>query len=173
MIGNNFSDRYLYNLYDLAVDNFDSGSVFVELGVHYGWSLTYLAQRVLKSGKDIAIYGIDLWDDDNSLRKRNYFHEFWQNVHEKGVDHIIRPICGDSSKSSSLFHVESVDFLFIDANHSYLCVRNDIESWVSRMKEGGWMCGHDYSLIGVKKAVTNIFNGKHEILGTCWKVNFD
>jgi hypothetical protein len=38
----------------------------------------------------------------------------------------------------------SLDFVFIDADHSYDGCKADIEAWAPKLKAGGWLCGHDY-----------------------------
>ena len=60
------------------------------------------------------------------------------------------------------FKDESLDFVYIDANHSYKHVRKDIAGWIKKVRIGGIISGHDYvkarnsksgGLIDVKKAV--------------------
>lgn len=51
-----------------------------------------------------------------------------------------------------------LDFVFIDADHSYEGCAADIEAWRSRLRGGGLLCGHDYDHpvrtgFGVKRAV--------------------
>lgn len=41
--------------------------------------------------------------------------------------------------------LQNVDFAFIDAGHSYLCVKNDTEKTLSAMRRGGLMLWHDAS----------------------------
>jgi hypothetical protein len=38
-----------------------------------------------------------------------------------------------------------LDFVFVDADHSYSGCRRDIEAWVPCLKPGGLLCGHDYA----------------------------
>jgi hypothetical protein len=40
--------------------------------------------------------------------------------------------------------VPMVDFVFIDGNHSYSFVCQDIALYWPKVKSGGFMCGHDY-----------------------------
>lgn len=47
----------------------------------------------------------------------------------------------------------SLDFYFIDASHTYKNVVKDIEAWTPKLKEGGWMIGHDIDYPSVEKAV--------------------
>jgi hypothetical protein len=58
-----------------------------------------------------------------------------------------------------------LDFVFIDADHSYEGCKADIEAWRQTLKPGGLLCGHDYDntafpKYGVKKAVDE-FAARH------------
>jgi hypothetical protein len=53
-------------------------------------------------------------------------------------------IRGTSKKTSEIFHDSSLDFIYIDANHSYDFVKEDLELWYPKVKPGGWVMGHDY-----------------------------
>lgn len=57
----------------------------------------------------------------------------------------------------------SLDFCFIDADHSYEGVKADIIAWRSKVKPGGCLCGHDWKNIkkgNVEKAVREFFTDK-------------
>ena len=43
-----------------------------------------------------------------------------------------------------LFDDESLDFIYIDANHAYDYVKSDIKLWYPKLKKGGIFAGHDY-----------------------------
>lgn len=65
-----------------------------------------------------------------------------------------------SSIAAKMIPEQSLDFAFIDADHTYQQVRNDIWDWWPKVRKGGILCGHDYNslkerseLWGVKKAV--------------------
>lgn len=53
-------------------------------------------------------------------------------------------IQGDSADSASQIEDGSLDFAFIDADHSYEGCKRDIDAWASKVKAGGLLCGHDY-----------------------------
>lgn len=64
----------------------------------------------------------------------------------------------DSVIAAQEFDEGSLDFVFIDADHSYEGVHGDIEAWRSKIGPGGVLGGHDYDLpthpkFGVKRAV--------------------
>lgn len=53
---------------------------------------------------------------------------------------------------------ESLDFVFIDGDHGYDSVINDIREWAKKVKKGGIVSGHDYlhmasGNVGVVQAV--------------------
>ena len=54
------------------------------------------------------------------------------------------------------FEDNSVDFVYLDSNHKYECVKEEIEAWWAKIKIGGILSGHDYkqdSYFGVIPAV--------------------
>jgi predicted O-methyltransferase YrrM len=71
-------------------------------------------------------------------------------------------IRGGSSESARFFEDGSVDFVFIDADHVYDRVKEDILAWLPKVKPGGIIAGHDYNAAhqGVLQAVPEIFGTK-------------
>ena len=83
------------------------------------------------------------------------YEAFIKNVgHFKNLDTHI----SDSVKAANKFKNESIDMVFIDADHSYKAVKADIEAWLPKTRK--LICGHDYvpSWPGVRKAVDEKFN---------------
>lgn len=72
----------------------------------------------------------------------------------------------------------SLDFVYIDAKHSYEAVRQDIRAWRNKVKSGGWIGGHDYGpgpdgierFPGVRQAVTEAFGEVELGEDFCWFV---
>jgi len=58
-----------------------------------------------------------------------------------------------SSELASEFADESLDFVYIDANHEYEFASEDIGLWYPKVKKGGVFGGHDYDLPGVNRAI--------------------
>lgn len=63
-----------------------------------------------------------------------------------------------SNEAVSRFKDNSIDLLYLDANHSYDACKQDLELWFPKIKKGGIFAGHDYCAgdgvgHGVKKAV--------------------
>lgn len=65
-----------------------------------------------------------------------------------------------SLDAANLVPDQSLDFAFVDADHTYQGVRNDLRAWWPKVRSGGILCGHDYNspkdqagLWGVRRAV--------------------
>ena len=73
-----------------------------------------------------------------------------------------RFVQGYSHEIARRFDDASLDLVFIDADHSRESVLEDLKAWVSKVKEGGVIAGHDFGAVhhpGVKEAVKEFFRG--------------
>ena len=149
-------------LYNNVAHKFPDGSVYLELGVFLGKSLFYLtdiltSQRKFKS----KVIGIDKWEIDDyfgevqmpwgekasewKVREGNevlylQFLNYYNNFKYKDlIDHIRT----DTHNSSTLFEDNSIDYIFIDANHTYEYVLKDLELWWPKVSLNGIISGHD------------------------------
>lgn len=71
-----------------------------------------------------------------------------------------------SQEAATKIEDNSLDFCFIDGDHSYEGVKTDIEAWFSKVRPGGWICGHDWGKLNkgnVEKAVREAFGDKFEL----------
>ncbi|MFM8220719.1 MAG: class I SAM-dependent methyltransferase, partial [Planctomycetaceae bacterium] len=68
--------------------------------------------------------------------------------------------------------VPEVDVAYIDADHSYEAVKDDIAVWYPRVAVGGALCGHDYcpGWPGVRKAVDELV-AQHRLTLTTYRDN--
>ena len=83
---------------------------------------------------------------------------FRQVVKDSGCDNIT--MCNMSSEQAAGCVEDRLDLVFIDADHSYEAVWRDIELWLPKVRQGGFLCGHDFwtdQFPGVTKAVLETF----------------
>lgn len=92
------------------------------------------------------------WDHDGSLSR---FRETCDQYFSGRVE-IVR---SDSVAAASLVEDGSLDFVFIDADHSYEGCSADIAAWAPKVRKGGMIAGHDFNRRwpGVIKAVRESF----------------
>ncbi len=155
------------NLYKSMVEKFPTGSRLVEIGVFKGCSFSYLVVEAINSGKKFDLVAIDAFP--------------WEGLKESFLENM-KPLeghyrllaGGDSFDRAKDFEDESIDFLFIDANHTYEFVIKDIKSFLPKMKKGGVIAGHDYNEHhpGVIQAVNEVFtNVNYDPKEDVWSVN--
>uniref|UniRef100_A0A6H1ZF48 Putative methyltransferase n=1 Tax=viral metagenome TaxID=1070528 RepID=A0A6H1ZF48_9ZZZZ len=76
---------------------------------------------------------------------------------------VVRPVCCLSSEAPKYVPDGSLDWVYIDADHSYASCLADLCAWWSKVKPGGHVMGHDYHEKrepGVPKAVAE-FRARH------------
>lgn len=69
-----------------------------------------------------------------------------------------------SIEARKKFSNSSIDFIFIDGDHSYERCLEDLNLWYSTVRSGGLFSGHDFSLPGVNKALLD-FRTTNKIKG--------
>ncbi len=141
-----------------------------EIGVHRG----ELSNQLLKNIQGLTLYMIDAWsqvtykgkgDDAASPEERYIYENECGDNYENALN--IKELYGNravvikgfSLEVAATFDDNFFDFVFIDACHDDKSVQEDIKAWLPKIKDGGWLCGHDYdsNYTGVKKAVDAIF----------------
>jgi len=170
------------NWYKNEIRQIKNGTI-VEIGVYGGASLLSITDICIENNN--VIFGIDPWEkvvlwggvakDEGNIElegdllniARNKMQTLRINL-EKIIKHLeyknINLIHEFSTQASNDFDKESVDFVFIDGNHSYEDSSADIKAWFDKVKPGGIMDGHDYSrhAPGVVNSVVE-FSQKHNL----------
>lgn len=82
---------------------------------------------------------------------------------------------GTSAEAAWEFRRRRFDMIFLDANHQYDSVKQDLELWVKRIKPGGILAAHDYghsAFPGVKQAMDERFGdlGEYDPPNQPWVV---
>jgi predicted O-methyltransferase YrrM len=154
----------------------------IEVGVWKGHSISYLAKKLKNENYKFNLFAVDLFDNSNIHKTIGNEHLseqiplLWQiynqNLINEGVRDTINDVKQLSWEAAKLFDDNSVDFVFLDADHSYESVKKDIESWLPKIKKGGMISGHDYhNPCGVKKAVDELLPKKEITINNIWIYN--
>lgn len=175
------------DFYRLVVQSMRPGATLVEVGCAYGRSVALLDELVRASGKDARIVAVDTFADFMGCDQRRL--DTWTKwaVEQKtpleafraslrkyspGTLERVHVIVSDSAHASELFADNSLDFVFIDADHRYEPVARDIAAWRPKVrKKRGTLAGDDFApeYPGVMQAVAEAFP-QHETLGRVWTV---
>lgn len=142
-----------------------------EIGVHRGET----SSRLLSLHPGLTLVMIDAWSEETYKNSPDGASQPFKEIYEKKCKENFEIAClsiedyngratiikGFSESVSKSFPEHNFDFVFIDASHDYYSVKADIIAWLPKIKNGGWICGHDYGVEnfpGVKQAVDELFN---------------
>jgi len=146
------------NFVQLVKDNQSKGMIVVEVGCYDG-STTRHYLDIVKENQG-HVYIIDTFmgtiQNEQFLQAHPHFyalpHSFGQHniglydwVVEtfKPYSDMMTIIKGMSVDVIPTLKNQSIDILFIDADHKYSSVKTDIELSIPKIKPGGILCGHD------------------------------
>lgn len=147
------------SLYAHMVQRFNSGSHFVEIGAWKGKSAAFMGVEIANSKKNIKFDCIDMWSDEGfaeQYRGQDVYSVFMNNV--SPVADYITAIRSDSVEASTRYADGSLDFVFIDGDHSYAGCKRDILAYLPKMKPNSILAGHDYAWTPeIRQAVWDVF----------------
>jgi len=115
----------------------------VEIGVYQG----HFTEVLAKGG--LEVYGVDPW-----RYYKGYGYNPEQKIHDNNYEitkkklskypnvHLLRMT---SMEAIEKFEDNSLDFVYIDGNHRFRYMAEDISEWCFKVKVGGIICGHDYA----------------------------
>lgn len=147
-----------------------------EIGVRKG----DFSECILRDSNLSLLFSIDPWKEFD----RNIYQDI-ANVSQEEYDKMYEIVLNRFKKygsrssvirkasfeASGLFEPGTLDFIYIDANHSYEACKLDLEVWWPKLKKKGIFAGHDYldgllptGRYGVKRAVDEFVNNQRQRL---------
>lgn len=118
-----------------------------EIGVFNGKTSVKLLQR-----DDLVLCMVDTWKGfhiypmiviaTHEEQEENYREAMRNTEFAKDRRKVLRL---PSLEAAELIEDGTLDFVFIDADHSFIAVQADIRAWTPKIKRGGLLCGHDYA----------------------------
>jgi hypothetical protein len=155
------------DIYLNAATEAPNGAHFVEVGVWQGRSLCFLAEAALALGKRFRIEGVDLFKNypgrkhgyPADLRSRVTRHSWIDltsaNLQREGMLDYVSLIQAASGEAVKMYEDRSLQFVWIDGDHSYEAALRDCRVWWPKVRPGGTLAGHDYNQPQVQRAVSD------------------
>lgn len=121
--------------------------VGAEIGVDEG----NYSKLILDTNEQMKLYAVDPWLKHDEYREYDS-QEHLDRVYERYVTRMKNEIqdgrCVIIRKKSmdalADFEDESLDFVYIDANHEGEHPYNDLKGWAKKVRKGGIIAGHDF-----------------------------
>lgn len=131
----------------------DLPGLFNELGFRVGAEIGVesgvYSDILLRTMHDVQLYSIDAWksyrayrDHTSQIKLDRFYAETQAILNKYGSRSIIMK--NSSEEALSHFADNSLDFVYIDANHDFEHVAFDVHRWLRKVRPGGIISGHDY-----------------------------
>jgi predicted O-methyltransferase YrrM len=167
-------EKYTRGLLDLINDLNIKITKMVEIGSYQGESTVLFAENL--KFLDV-LYAVDPWENGYATGD-SCSDDYPMGVVEHNFDLRSKkyPQIKKQKNFSEIFVNSiddlSLDFVYIDGNHSYESCKKDIEIWLPKVKKGGIIAGHDYlaaCFMGVVNAVNEKFGSPDKVYDdTSW-----
>lgn len=128
----------------------DLPQFFVEMGYKVGAEIGVykgeFSEKLCKIG--LKLYSIDPWqiykgfENPRGQKRLDFQYEHTKRVLASFPNSII--VRKTSMEAVTDFTDESLDFVYIDANHEFKYIAEDLYEWTKKVKKGGVVSGHDY-----------------------------
>lgn len=114
-----------------------------EIGVYQG----EFTEKLCQAG--LAVYGIDPWMPYRGQGRSEQRQDKQEINYNEAVKRLApyqncRLIKKTSSEALADFKPECLDFVYIDGDHRFPFVAEDIYGWSQKVRKGGMIAGHDY-----------------------------
>ena len=123
-------------------------SIVAEIGVEEG----EFSAQILEIAQPKKLYLIDCWEEQDFSKNPGNWRKY-QPEYDSWYEKVKRRFKNDdrvviikdfSPEVCDQFEDNYLDWVYIDANHSYHAIKKDIPAWFAKIKNGGFLCGHDY-----------------------------
>lgn len=148
-------NQYLIDIPEM-VGAVDLAKLFAELkfniGVEIGTDQGEYAEVLSKTIPNLKLYCVDPWKAEayepgyqpESFEKQEYFDNRLNDTIKRLEGFNCTIVRKTSMEAVHTFADESLDFVYIDGNHDFLNVTQDIHYWTKKVRKGGIVAGHDF-----------------------------
>jgi hypothetical protein len=141
------------------IGSVDLAKLFAELGftqgVEIGTDQGVYAEILLKTIPNLHLDCIDPWkagayergQQPESKEKQEFFDSRYQETKERlkpYEDKMVDIFRMTSMEALKEIEDNSSDFVYIDGNHDFINVAQDMHYWLKKVRPGGILAGHDY-----------------------------
>lgn len=119
----------------------------LEVGSWVGESTSALAEHAMQN--DGFVVSVDWWKGNpgteifNVAQTKDVFTIYRNNLTELDLMDVVVPVMSTSANAAEFIADNHFDLIFIDADHRYSYVKEDIKLWLPKVRPGGILCGHD------------------------------
>jgi len=118
-----------------------------KIGAEVGVEQGLYSELICQKNPGVKLFCIDAWTAYKGYRDHTgqaKLDSFYEITKERMKPYNAELIRGFSLDVVNQFEDDSLDFVYIDANHEFVHVVEDIAAWERKVRVGGILAGHDY-----------------------------
>lgn len=123
------------------------GELGFTLGAEVGVERGLYSEVLCKSNPQLKLYSIDAWQPYHDYRlhvSKDKLDGFYEQTKERMAPYNCTLVKAFSVDAAKMFEDGTFDFVYIDANHEFIWIAEDINAWLPKVRSGGIISGHDY-----------------------------
>jgi len=157
------------NKYIIDIPNMgrsDMTALFAELGFRVGVEVGVAegdySEVLCKANPNLRLYSVDPWlltayepdiipAEAGNVDSQIVFDQMAERCKKKLAPYNCTILRKTSMEALKDFADNSLDFVYIDANHDFLTFIQDLHYWKRKVRIGGIISGHDYAVFSYRK----------------------
>jgi len=139
-------------------------ATFAKRGVEVGVAHGHYSARLMAANPSLELYGVDPYQTYSEYKDyalESTLDKLEADAHAQldkyPTYHFVKKF---SVSAAQDFEDGSLDFVYIDANHSEPFVTEDITLWHPKVRSGGVVAGHDYARV---RSITDRYEVVHAV----------
>lgn len=139
--------------FDVNLSRDGLACLFNELGFKQGAEIGVesgaYSEVLCKGNPELRLHAVDAWKAYRGYRdhvSQEKIDGFYEAAKARVAEFNCELLKGFSIEIAKQFKDESLDFVYIDGNHGFEWVVNDLAAWCRKVRVGGIISGHDYFL---------------------------
>lgn len=161
----------------IVIDHFSRRKEFIQMlaergakiGAEIGTDHGQYAQQLCEGIPGLRLDCVDPWKaytEGKEAHTQEEMDQIYEEAGERLKSYDVGFLRMDSMDALEAVSDNTLDFVFIDGNHSYENTFEDITEWTKKVKPGGIVAGHDYKVdkernYGVIEAVQKYTEDNH------------
>lgn len=140
----------------------DLAALFAELkfnkGAEIGVEKGIYSEILLKANPKLHLFSVDPWkatayepEIETVERRQRKYNYYYKETKKRLAPYNCTIIRKSSMAALKDFKDNSLDFVYIDANHDFVNFTNDLHYWLKKVQVGGIISGHDYAYFPFNK----------------------
>lgn len=136
---------------NLPISRAELAALFAELGFKRGAEIGVerglYAEELCKAIPKLELYAVDAWEAYAGYREhvsQEKLDDLWAEAIQRLTPYGVNVWKMFSRDAAQCFNERELDFVYLDGNHAFFHLTQDLQLWSEKVKARGIVAGHDF-----------------------------